>query len=201
MSPAQGERVSDRTKRLFRASSGLQQVDDRAKEEEREVGKASKSPQKLCLAASAVSVESRGRMRRTLDVDLALEVGVVEDLHGDFLAVRVLLLERGVLDGDVLVDGLVGEDAVVAYANVGATHEHPVGDGGGETGEEEEEDIGSLEGEVGDEAGEEVRDEEDGGGELEVGEGAVALDGEGRVGDGRSVRDLESDLGVEGSPV
>lgn len=138
-----------------------------------------------------------GGRGRTLDLDLTGKVVVVEDLHRDLLLARVLLLKGRVGDGDVVLEVLAREDALVAHAEVGAAQEHPVGDRGRDARDDKEEDVGGAERDEGDKAAQDVGDEEDGGRELEVGEGAVAVDGEGGVGDGGAARHLEADLGVE----
>lgn len=133
----------------------------------------------------------------TLDVDFAFKVRVVEELHGDLCLSLVLCLEFGILDVHVLFDVLSGEDSIVANSEVESTHQEPVADRRRESSDEEEEDIARLEGEVGDEAGEEVGHDEDESRELQVAEGPVPFDGQGRVRDRSSVRDFQSDCRVE----
>lgn len=73
----------------------------------------------------------------SLEVDLALKVGIVEDLHGHLEG--VLLLERGILDGDVSVQSLAWQDTLFVDSRTDVAHERPVtnGDGEAENGNEE----------------------------------------------------------------
>ena len=115
--------------------------------------------------------------RQTIEVDLVLEVRVVEDLHGDLLLAEVLCLELRVLDGDVLVKGAAGELDLEVLAGTVDGHDCPVGDGDGETEENDEEDI-SLEATIanyGEGALDDVGNAKDEGGELRIGEVAIAL--------------------------
>ncbi len=113
----------------------------------------------------------------TVDLDLVVKVGVVEDLDGDLLLCKVLCLELWVCDGDVLLDVAAGELDLLVLAGAVGAHDCPVGDSDGEAEEEDEEEVG-LEAAMGDDgegALDEPGDAEDEGGELVVGEVAVAL--------------------------
>lgn len=66
-----------------------------------------------------------------LEVNLALKVGVVEDLHRHFEG--VLLLERDILDGNVAVQTFAGQDTLFVDSRTDVAHERPVTDGNGNT--------------------------------------------------------------------
>ena len=134
-----------------------------------------------------------GLERLTVDLDLVVKVGVVEDLHGDLLLAKVLCLELGVLDSDVFLDVAAGKLDLLVLAGAVHTHDGPVADGDGEAEEEDKEDI-SLEAAIaydGDGPLDEPGHAENEGGELVVGEVAVALReaNEGRIFNGGGVRD------------
>ena len=109
---------------------------------------------------------------RTLDFNLALEVRVVEQLERDLVHAVVLGLELGVLDVEVLLDGLAWHDDVRADGPTDLGHDVPVGGGDGEAGQEEEQDIVDLEREVGrpEELCEQVRHDDDEGRKVVVAE-------------------------------
>ena len=119
----------------------------------------------------------------------------MEDLHGDLLLAEVLCLELRVLDGDVLVKGAAGELDLEVLAVTVDGHDCPVGDGDGDTEENDEEDI-SLEATIanyGEGALDDVGNAKDEGSELRVGEVAIALGetDEGGVFDGGGVGDCD----------
>ena len=134
-----------------------------------------------------------GLERLTVDLDLVVKVGVVEDLHGDLLLAKVLCLELGVLDGDVLLDVTAGELDLLVLAGAVHAHDCPVGNGDGDAHDEDKEEV-SLEAattEDGEGPLDDPGDAEDEGGEVEVGEVAIALSeaDERRVFDGGGGRD------------
>ena len=145
--------------------------------------------------ASAHEVSRRAWTRReaghTVEIDLALKVRVVEDLHGDLLLAKVLCLEFGVLDGDVFLDVTARKLDLLVLAGAVHAHRGPVRDGDGDTEKNDKEDV-CLEAAMAEDrqsALDEPWDAEDEGGEVEVVEGAVALceADEGRVLDGGCV--------------
>ena len=119
----------------------------------------------------------------------------MEDLHRNLGLSVVLCAEFRIFNLEVLLDVLAGEVAFVVLASTVDARDHPVADGEGERRKEEEKDEGGAEGEVRHEAREEEghdRDERD---EDVVAEGPAALRWEGRVSDGRIIRD--GNAGVE----
>ena len=73
----------------------------------------------------------------TLEVDLSLEVGVVEDLHRDLLS-EVLFPESVVLDVEVVAERESGEVNLFVPPGSKVRLEGPVRDQSGEGGEDEE---------------------------------------------------------------
>jgi len=124
-------------------------------------------------------------MVRTLNVDLALKVRIVEDLNRDFVLAGVQLLQLGVMDSDVLLNVFAGQDNLFVLARTKVAHDGPIGNGDGDAEEENHEEVG-LEATILDDGNERldnVRHDEDEGGQLIVGEGPIALGeaDEGRV--------------------
>jgi hypothetical protein len=137
----------------------------------------------------------------TLEVDLALKVVIIQDLHRD-LPSHVRLLELRVVELEVVRDGPSGQlDLLVPPRSKGGG-ESPVGDKDGEGGEDEEDpvDAGVVE-EGGEGPLEELGEGDDEAEEGEVGEGGGTFGGEGvRVDDTWSdlVRVLDDHLETEG---
>lgn len=101
----------------------------------------------------------------------------MEGLHGDFFTSSVSFLEFGVVDGNVVFDVLSRQSDLFVSARTIDTDEGPVSDGGRDTGEDENEEVG-LEASVFDDRKErldEIGNYDDESGEVEVVEGAVAL--------------------------
>lgn len=109
-------------------------------------------------------------MTRTLEVDLAVEVGVVEDLHGNFILSVIIPLELEVLYFDVLFDIFTGQDDLCIDGGAESGHEHPVSDSQGETHDKDEGPVSVESPSVDDweNALDEPRDTEHDGGELVV---------------------------------
>ena len=80
--------------------------------------------------------------RRTLDLNLVIEERVVEDLHGNLLLGKVLCLELGVLDGDVLLDIAARKLDLLVDTGTVRAHDGPVGGGDGDAEEKDKEDVG-----------------------------------------------------------
>lgn len=78
----------------------------------------------------------------TLDVDLAVKVGVVESLHGH-LPVAVLLAELALLDGVVVANGTVGQSSLLVDAWAKLGHDDPVADSQGDEKENKEDKVDS----------------------------------------------------------
>lgn len=76
----------------------------------------------------------------TVDVNLAVKVGVVEGLHGHLL-VLPLLTELGVLDGVVLAQGAVGKSSLLVDTGPILAGDNPVANGQGHEEENEEDDV------------------------------------------------------------
>lgn len=68
---------------------------------------------------------------RTLEVNFALKIRVVEDLHGNFLLAFVQLLELGVIDGDVVVNILARQLNLFVFSASVNAHKGPVTDSRG----------------------------------------------------------------------
>lgn len=66
----------------------------------------------------------------------------MEDLHGDFVFAIVEGLELEVVDGDVLFNVIAWEDDLFVFPGAIRADKHPVGDGGGYAGQDEEKEIG-----------------------------------------------------------
>lgn len=66
-----------------------------------------------------------------IEINFALEIRVVEDLHGDFLLALVQLLELGVVDSDVLVNILARQLNLFVFPAPVNAHERPVADSRG----------------------------------------------------------------------
>ena len=62
----------------------------------------------------------------TVEINLALEIRVVEDLHGDFLPSMVLGFQLGVVNGDILLDVAVGKDDFLVFPLAIHTHKCPI---------------------------------------------------------------------------
>lgn len=129
---------------------------------------------------------------QTLEIQLLFKVGVVGDLHGDFLSGEsIFLFELGVFEVNVVGDGSTRELDVVPGVGAVDAHDLPVGDGDRKATEQEQEDVAvEADGEEGDEANDEEGSAENEAGEHIVVEAAIAVDGE------RWVRD--SLLGLTG---
>lgn len=65
---------------------------------------------------------------RTLEFNLLVKVSIVEDLNRDLVLAMVERLELRIRDGEVLLNVLVGQDAVVTNVATNLGHDHPVGD-------------------------------------------------------------------------
>ena len=136
-----------------------------------------------------------GESELTIEVDLVIEERVVEDLHRNLLLAEVLGLELRVLDGDVLLDIAARKLDLLVDTGTVRAHDGPVGGGDGDAEEKDKEDVG-LEAAVakdGEGALDEPGDAKDEGGELGVGEVAIALGetDEGGVLDGWGVGDFD----------
>ncbi|KAI3480724.1 hypothetical protein L1887_57203 [Cichorium endivia] len=140
-------------------------------------------------------------VERQLGLDLAGKVGVVEGLVRDLLVRVVLLAQGGVLDVHVVLERLAGQLHLFVDARAVGGHDGPVGDGDGRAKEGAEQQVAEPSEPLGvDERDQTQHDgwgEEDEEREVEVGEGAVALCGEGSVGDGRVVGELDLAAGSE----
>ena len=106
----------------------------------------------------------------TVEVDLALKVRVVEDLHGNFFLSVIEGLEFIVLDGDVPLDILARQNELLVLAFPVHGCHRPVGDYDRDTKHNDEEDIGLETAAVDD--GENALDDK-GHAEDEDGEGCV----------------------------
>ena len=78
---------------------------------------------------------------RTLEVDLAVKVGVVEDLHRDFSLSVIISFKIEVLYFDILFDILPGQDDLFVYAGTNSRHDRPVNDSEWETHDEDKEPV------------------------------------------------------------
>ena len=114
---------------------------------------------------------------RTIKIDLAIKVGVVEELHGHLLLAFVHLLELGIVNGDILLDVLARQrDLLVSPRTINAV-ESPIPHCSRGSSQQEHEQI-SLEAAIfndGKERLEDVRNDHKEGGEMIIVEGAVPL--------------------------
>lgn len=81
-------------------------------------------------------------MSQTIEVNLAVKVRIVEDLHGNLIPSLVELLEDIVLDSNVGLDVPARQNNLFIASATDITHDSPVGDGGGQTRNHKKEDIG-----------------------------------------------------------
>lgn len=114
---------------------------------------------------------------RTIKIDLAIKVGVVEELHRHLLLALVHLLELGVLDSNILLDVLARQRDLLVSPRTINTVERPIPHCSRDTSQQEHEQIG-LEAAIfndGKERLEDIRNDHDEGSEMIIVEGAVAL--------------------------
>lgn len=142
------------------------------------------------ISAMGLTRHEFGRIR-TLHVDLAIEVRVVEYLHRDLVLALVQFLELGVVDRDILFDVLSGQLNFLVHAPAVQAVERPVPNSGGTTSQKEHEQVG-LDAPILDERNErldDIRNDDQEDGEVDVVEGAVAFSegGDGAVFNGGEV--------------
>jgi hypothetical protein len=122
-------------------------------------------------------VKTRRESRHTVEVNFALEIRVVKDLHRDLLLAVVLSLEPRVVNGDVFLDVAFRQNDLLVLTLAVHTHESPVRHRDRKAEDQEEEEIGLEPTTVDD--GQDALDEpwhdDDEGGEVEVVERTVAL--------------------------
>lgn len=125
----------------------------------------------------------------TVEINLALKVGIVEDLHRHLEG--VLLLERDILDSNVSVQSSTGQDALFVDSWTDVAHQRPVADGNGNTEQGNQEKVpcpavGQSE-DPGKEGLQDPGEEQDAESELDVAECGGTFSGELGVGDSRVV--------------
>ena len=81
------------------------------------------------------------RVRHTLEVNLAVEVCIVENLHGDFLLSAVMDLQRRVLNGKILLYVFARELDLLILAFTVCTHDRPISYGDRNTENDDEEPV------------------------------------------------------------
>lgn len=114
----------------------------------------------------------------TIKINLALEKRIMEHLHRDLLLPMVLRLKHRIVYRNILLQVPLGQHNLLVLAPAVRTHEGPIRDRDRETREQGKEDIG-LEAaavEDGKDAFEEPGHDDNEGAEVDVAEGAVALD-------------------------
>lgn len=117
------------------------------------------------------------RAKHTVEVDLAVEVRVVEDLHRDLLFAVVLCLELGVVNRDIFLHMPTRKLDLLVLARAVSAHDRPVCDGDGHAEQNDHEDVGLQPAAVdeGKHALDEPWNNNDRSSQLDIGEVAIAF--------------------------
>lgn len=80
--------------------------------------------------------------KHTIEVYFSFKVRVVEDLHGNLVLALVQFLHFDVLNGNILLNVLAGEKNLLVLSTAIHAVQSPVRDSGGDTGDDQEEEVG-----------------------------------------------------------